>query len=161
MLYRSSYKIVSLDTIALLDTHVGIKNPYWQWSGIIMILCKHYIYLRYTNTLLDVLFILLAVILSELHENTRRKDWITEKKLCIEEFVCGTSLFYLHVLLLKSFFVALLIYFPPLLSTLILRRKNIAPENGGGGVGAGAPCPPVSTTWVAIFYSLITSDSNR
>ena len=38
-----------------------------------------YSYLKCTDRLLDVLFLLLAVILSELHENSRWKDWVTEK----------------------------------------------------------------------------------
>ena len=31
------------------------------------------------GSFLDVLFLLLAVILSELHEKPRRNDWVTEK----------------------------------------------------------------------------------
>ena len=53
------------------------KQTCWQSSGIIIILCKYYI--RYTDRLLDMFFLVLAVILSELHENPRRKDWVTEK----------------------------------------------------------------------------------
>ena len=37
-----------------------------------------YSYLRYTDRLLDVFFLLLIVVLSELHENPRRKDCVTE-----------------------------------------------------------------------------------
>ena len=43
----SAYHVISkevenyiVDTIAFLDTHVYVNNPYWQSSGIIIILCK-------------------------------------------------------------------------------------------------------------------------
>ena len=43
----------------------------WNYNNFVQIL---YTYLRYTDKLLDVFFLLLAVILSELYENPRRKD---------------------------------------------------------------------------------------
>ena len=43
------------------------------------------------GSFLDVLFLSLAVILSELHEKTRRKDWVTEK--VHRGFAWGISLF--------------------------------------------------------------------
>ena len=62
------------------------------------------------GSFLDVLFLLLAVILSGLHEKPRRnKDWVTEKKY-IEEFMWGTSLSWMHALLSLSLFVAFFIY---------------------------------------------------
>ena len=65
-----------------IDTHVCINNPHWQSSEIIKCLCKYFIVISdtLTGSFLDVLFLLLAVILSELHEKPRRnKDWVTEK----------------------------------------------------------------------------------
>ena len=59
-----------------------INNPHWQISGIIIFLCKHYIATSDTlvGFFLDVLFLLVAVILSGLHEKPRsNKDWVTEK----------------------------------------------------------------------------------
>ena len=59
-----------------------INNPHWQSSGIIIFLCKYYIVISDTlvGFFLDVLFLLLAVILSEPYEKPRRnKDWVTEK----------------------------------------------------------------------------------
>ena len=58
-----------------------INNPHWQISGIIIFLCKHYIVTSDTlvGSFLDVLFSLLAVILSGLQEPRRNKDWVTEK----------------------------------------------------------------------------------
>ena len=51
------------------DTHVCIKNTYWQSSGIIIILRKYCIVTSDTLIrLLDVFFLLLTVILSELQE---------------------------------------------------------------------------------------------
>ena len=75
-------EITSLETTDFLDTHVCINNPHWQSSGITLFLCKYYIVISDTlvRSFLDGLFLLLAVILSELHEKPRRnKDWVTEK----------------------------------------------------------------------------------
>ena len=69
-----------IDTIEFLDKHVCINNP--QSSGIIISLCIYYIVILDTlgGSFLDVFFLLLAVILSELHEKPRRnKDWVTEQ----------------------------------------------------------------------------------
>ena len=73
----------------VLDIHASISNPHWQSSGIIIFLFKYYLVNSdaRVGSFLDVLFLLLAVILSELHEKPRRnKDWVTEKntykKLC-------------------------------------------------------------------------------
>ena len=32
-----------MGTIAFLDTHVCVNNPYWESNGIITFLCKYYI----------------------------------------------------------------------------------------------------------------------
>ena len=69
-----------IDTIEFLDKHVCINNP--QSSGIIIFLCIYYIVILDTlgGSFLDVFFLLLAVILSELHEKPRsNKDSVTEK----------------------------------------------------------------------------------
>ena len=75
-----------------------------------MFLCKYYIVISDTlvGFFLDVLFLLLAVILSELYEKPRRnKDWVTEKStkknLCERHhfFDCTPSLL-CHFLLLPS-----------------------------------------------------------
>ena len=58
-----------------------INNPHWQISGIIIFLCKYYIVISDTlvGSFLDVLFLLLAVILSEFHEKPiQNKDEVTE-----------------------------------------------------------------------------------
>ena len=68
--------------IEFLDTHVCINNPHWQRSGILIIFCKYCIVILDTlrGTFLDVLFLLPAVILSELYEKRRRnEDSVTEK----------------------------------------------------------------------------------
>ena len=49
----------------------AIMTKYWNHNDFVQIL---YSDLRYTDRPLDVFFLLLAVILSELHENSRRKD---------------------------------------------------------------------------------------
>ena len=77
-------EITSLDTVEFLDKYVFVNNPHWQSSGIIIFLCKYYIVISdvLVGFFLDVLFLvlLLAVILSELHEKPKRnKDWVTEK----------------------------------------------------------------------------------
>ena len=70
-----------LGTIEFLDTHVRINNPHCQSSEIIIFLSKYYIVISDTlvGSFLDVLFLLLAVILSEFHEKARRKDLVTAK----------------------------------------------------------------------------------
>ena len=58
------------------------KQPTLTNSEIIIFLCKYYIVISNTvvGFFLDVLFLLLAVILSELYEKPRKnKDWVTEK----------------------------------------------------------------------------------
>ena len=81
-------------------------------------------------------FLLLAVILSGLHENPERKDWVTEKST-LKNLCKGHHLFGC----MPSFLCHFLLLFwsnPSLSSTPILRRKNsFSPENGvGGGRGA-------------------------
>ena len=65
-----------------------VNNPHWQSGGIITFLCKCYIVIsdKLVGSFLDVLFLLLAVMLSGPHEKLRRDtDWVTEKKY-LEEF---------------------------------------------------------------------------
>ena len=63
-----------------LDTHVCIINPHWQ-SSEIMFFCKLDVVISdiLVDSFYDVLYVVLSVILPELHEKPRRKDWITEK----------------------------------------------------------------------------------
>ena len=103
----SAYHVISkeADTLEFLDAHVNINNPHWQRSGIIKFFYKYYIVIGDTLAVffLDVLFLLLAGILSELYEKlTKNKDWITKKKYR-EEFVWVTSLLWLHAHLSMSF----------------------------------------------------------
>ena len=67
----------------------------WNYCTFVQMLYSH---LRYT-----VFFLLLALILSELHENSRRKDLKSYRKKVHQKFVQVTSLFWLHALLLLSF----------------------------------------------------------
>ena len=53
-----------------------ILTKYWNYKNFLQILHSS---LRCTDELLDVLFLLSAVILSELHEKPKRKDRVTEK----------------------------------------------------------------------------------
>ena len=57
------------------------NNLHWESSGIIMFLCKYIVTLdTLVDCFLDVLFLLLVIILSGLHEKPRRnKDWVTDK----------------------------------------------------------------------------------
>ena len=68
----SAYHVISkeADTLEFLDAHVNINNPHWQRSGIIKFFYKYYIVIGDTLAVffLDVLFLLLAGILSELYE---------------------------------------------------------------------------------------------
>ena len=90
----------------IFDTIVYINNPHWQISGIMIFLCKYYIFNLDTlvDVFLDMPFSLLAVILSELYEKPRRnKDWLTEEKVlwehhyfdCTPSFLVAFFLYYL------------------------------------------------------------------
>ena len=95
--YQGRWKITSLDTIDFFDTHVCINNPHWQSSRIIIFLCKYYIVISDTLvvSLLDVVFLLLAVVLSELHEKPRRnKDELQKKvhrRTCVKDITFLTA----------------------------------------------------------------------
>ena len=80
--WRSPLQLSCFKHNLILDTYVYINNPHWQSSGIIIFLCKYYIVTSdaLVGSFVDVLFLLLAVISSELHEKPRRKDWVTEKR---------------------------------------------------------------------------------
>ena len=84
----SVYHVISTEvenhifkTIEFLGTSAFINNQHWQRSEILIFLCKYCIVISETlvGSFLDVHFLLLAVILSELHEKPRREDWVTEK----------------------------------------------------------------------------------
>ena len=88
----SSYHVISKevenhifkDNLIFRDTcmiHVCISNPHWQNSEIMIFFCKYDVVISdiLVGSLLDVLYFFLAVILSELHETPRRKEWVTEK----------------------------------------------------------------------------------
>ena len=77
-----------VNTIEFLDTNVFINNRHWQSRGSRIFLCKYYMVFSdiLVGSFLDVLFLLLTGILSELNEKPRRKDWIREKTY-VEEFV--------------------------------------------------------------------------
>ena len=74
--YQRRQKIASLDTI----TFCVYKQPILtkQWNDIIFVQIL-YSYLKYTNRLLDVFFILLAVISSELHDRNSREEVFCRK----------------------------------------------------------------------------------
>ena len=102
-------------------------TKYLDYINFVQILCS---YLKYTERLLDVFLLLLAVILSELHEHPRRKDRFTEKstKNNLYEghhyFNCTSSYFCRFL----SFFCVL----PPLCLLQFYVQKKFAPENGDG-----------------------------
>ena len=84
----SAYHVISTEVenhifkpIEFLDTSAFINNPHWQSSGILIFLRKFCIVISDTlvGSFLNVQFLLLAAILSELHEKPRRKDRVTEK----------------------------------------------------------------------------------
>ena len=117
-----------------------INKPHWQSSGIIIFLFKCYIVISYTlvNFFLDVLFLLLAVILSELYENPRRKkDWVAErgakKNLCEGDhfFDCMPSLlcFFCCFLRLLSFPSDVLAVWPQWKYIIFLWVENLLEFN--------------------------------
>ena len=81
-------KITSLKIIEFLDPFVCINNPHCQSSRNIIFLCKYYIVTSGTlvDSFLDVLVLLLAMILSELHVKPRRKYSVSKeiyRKICV------------------------------------------------------------------------------
>ena len=96
-IYTSAYHVISKEVenrVSCISRHTCMyEKPIFtkqgNYNNFAQIL---YSYFRYTDRLLNVFFLLLTVILSELHANPRRKDWVTEKN-CIEEYVWGASLF--------------------------------------------------------------------
>ena len=96
------------------DTYVLINSPHWQSSAILLFLRKYYIVISHTvaGSFLDVFFSLLAVILSELREKPKRKDWVTEKST--QKNLCeGYHFFWPHALLSMSFCCFLRVLHPP------------------------------------------------
>ena len=84
----SVYHVISTEVenhifkpMEFLDTSAFINNQHWQSSELLIFLCKYCIVISETlvDSFLDVHFLLLAVILSELYEKPRRKDWVTKK----------------------------------------------------------------------------------
>ena len=85
----SVYDVISKEVKSHILRHnwifrhaICIKKTHWQGCGFIIFLCKYYIVIADTlvGSFLDVLFLLLAVILSGPPEKTKRnKYWITEK----------------------------------------------------------------------------------
>ena len=66
----------------IFDTHEFFDNPHWEISGIKTLLFKYYSDISHAlvGSFLNMLFLLLALILTELHEKLRKnKDWVTEK----------------------------------------------------------------------------------
>ena len=90
------------------------KNPHWQSSWIIIFLCNYYIVTsdKLIGTFLDMFFLLLAVI-------EIKKEKLSYRRSYIEEFVWGTSLFWLGTLLSMSFFLLSSSTPSPLLSDVL------------------------------------------
>ena len=85
----SAYHVISTEVENYIFKHDWIfrhfciyKQPTltkWNFNIFVQILCTVVVSDTVVGTFLDVLFLSLAVILSELYEKTRRKDWATEK----------------------------------------------------------------------------------
>ena len=80
------------------------KNAHWQSSGFMIFLSKYYIVTLNTvvGSFLGVLFLLLAVILLELHEKPRRKDLVTTKST-LKNLICVRDITFL--IAHRSFYV--------------------------------------------------------
>ena len=89
-----------------------INNSHWPNKAIIIFSCKYYIVIWDTlvGFFLEILFLLLAVILTELYEKPRRnKFWVTKKvqrRICVRSitFLTAHSSFLCHFLLNSSSF---------------------------------------------------------
>ena len=112
-LYQRRKKDTSLKIIEFLDTCVFINNLLWQSSGISLFLRKYYIVIsdNLVGSFLNVFFFSLAVILSELREKLRKKDWVTgkgiQKNLCEGYYFCDFTLSF------QCLFVAFFVYSLP------------------------------------------------
>ena len=91
-------------------------SPLWESSGIIILLFKYDSDISHplVGSILNVLLLLLALILTELHEERRKnKDWVIEKRL--KKNLCdGHHFFDYTPSFLCHFFVDFFVYFPPL-----------------------------------------------
>ena len=89
-----------------------------------------YSYLRYTDRLLGVSFLLLVVILSEFYEKPRREDWVAEKstwknlseRYCITFLAAYPPSYVIFVVFSSILSLILLIFY--------LEKNFFAPENG-------------------------------
>ena len=86
-----------------------------QWNYDILVQ-NIYRYLRYIDRLFDEFFLLLT-------KNQEEKIELQTKY--IEELVCGTSLFSLHILLLMSLFIAFFVYSLPFVHSFDFEQVNI------------------------------------
>ena len=109
-LYQRRKKVISLNIIEYLETSVFINNLHWQSSGILLFLRKYFIVISNSlvGSFLDVLFLLVTVILSELREKLRKKDWVTGKSIQKK-----LPLFWLHALLSMPSYCFLRLLSPP------------------------------------------------
>ena len=85
-----------MDTIAFLDTHVCVNDPYWKSREIIFVQVL-YSYLSYTDRLVDVFLVACCNIIRACWETKKKK--LSFRKKYIKFFLWETSRFSLHVLL--------------------------------------------------------------
>ena len=94
-----------LDTIAFLDTHICIINPYWKSSEIIIFLCKYHIVISVTLAGTLICFLVARCnIIRGLRETKKKR--LSYRKNYIE--VWDTSRSWQHALLLMSFLLLVL-----------------------------------------------------
>ena len=130
-----------MDTITILDTHVCANNPYWQSSGIIILLCKYSIVLSDTLTGSWMCFSGCSL---QYYWRVMRHDWVTgrlsywkkvHKRICLRNITFLAAYSPSCVI-----FVTVFVYSFPFFS--FLSSKNCC-ENKEGvreGEGAGAYC---------------------
>ena len=137
---------MSLDTIASLDTHVCIYNPYWQSSGIIIIFCKYYIVFSDIMIGSWMYFSCCSSWESKKKRLSCRKS--TQKNLCEgHHFFCCTPSFICHFL--SSFSSTT----PLSLSPILRRKKNFTPENDGE-LAPAVPLSPLTVYGPNIPYKV-------
>ena len=103
-------------------------------------MCKYYIVISdaLVGSFLDVLFLLLAVILSELHEKPKRKDWVTEKSTY--KYSCEGYHFFDCTLSILYLFAAFFVY-----SLSLPKRHTCGMAAIKIHILLWAPCPPFPT----------------
>ena len=127
----STYQVISKEVDNIIFRHNRTFRHKCMCKQLILIMQRNYniivqiySYLRYTDKLLDVFFLLLAVTYQRFKRNQEGKVKL-QKKVQRRIILVRNIIFWLHTLLPMSYFLSLFSSTPSFSSTSILRRKKI------------------------------------